>query len=438
MLERRAWYRRWRFRASDSDEAHNVRYLYLEIVWVAVTTTIISFHSVYAVRLGASDQLVGLLASLPPLIVALMTIPSVHWVERHALRSSLLGSVFVYRLGFLIIALMPFVVQNGRAYALVGIIFLMTIPTPMLTIAFNTIFAELVPERRRAEVVGWRNILLGAGVTVVGYVAGRALDAIAFPLNYQAFYFSGWATSMVGFALLTRLRIPATPARAAPRAAQPLSLTATRALWQANPGFARIVLNSLVYGVGLWMVTPLYSIFYVRSPGASNAWIGLLTSVINASMMLGYFLAQRWVKRWGNRPVLAWRMTGAGVYPILVGLSPALTPILVFGALSGLALSSLNLTHFNTLLKVIPDDRRPSALALYTLLMNVGAFISPLVSVALADRIGIRSALVLGGLCWVASGILFHVRPPEPARPLPRPDNTNPPEAHETPAANHQ
>jgi hypothetical protein len=67
LLKHASWYRRWQARrVTQSDEDHNIRYLYLEILFVCVTTTVISFHGVFAVRLGASDQLVGLLSSLPP------------------------------------------------------------------------------------------------------------------------------------------------------------------------------------------------------------------------------------------------------------------------------------------------------------------------------------------------------------------------------------
>jgi MFS family permease len=420
LLRHASWYRRWLGRrATQSDEDHNTRYLYLEILFVCVTTTVISFHGVFAVRLGASDQLVGLLSSLPPLIVAITTIPAGIWLERQArLRPVLLVSVFLYRLGFLLIALMPFIVQQGQAVALVFIVMLMTVPMTVLGVTFNTIFAEIVPERRRAEVVSWRFIILGAGVTLVGFASGRALDAVAFPINFQAFYFIAFVTATFGTVLLFWLRIPETRQRPT-TAGEPrrLGLASTRALLADSPGFARIIVNTLIYGIGVWMVTPLYSIFFVRALGADNTWMGLLTGIINFTTMLGYFLAQRWVRRWGDRPVLAWGMTLAGVYPILVGLSPGLTPILVFGAFSGIAMSCLNLSHFNTLLKVIPADRRPSGFALYTLMMNLGAFISPLISVALADRIGIRPAIVLAGVFWVAGGLLFVIRPPEPARP---------------------
>ena len=82
------------------------------------------------------------------------------------------------------------------------------------------------------------------------------------------------------------------------------------------------------------MVAPLYTIFYVRTLGASNSWIGLLTTITSLTGIAGYYLWQKGIARWGDRRVLAWTMIVCALYPGLVGLSPSLTSILVIGAVS--------------------------------------------------------------------------------------------------------
>lgn len=402
-------------------EAWNIRYMYLEIFWAGIFNGVVAFNSVFAVRLGASNALIGLLTSVPSLVVALLTLPAGQLLERRRpILPLFISTLFLYRLGYLAVALMPFIVTQNRSIVFVILIMLFTVPTPVSSVGFNTMFAEIVPERRRAEVVAWRNIILGAVVSVVGFIAGQALDAFTFPMNYQGLYFVGFASSMVSLFLLTKLRVPDEPRRPITRGSKApggITLPGIKALLGANIGYPRIVLNTLIYGIGTWMVSPLLAIFYIRTLGASNSWIGSLSSIINLTGMLGYFLWQKWLPRWGERRILAWTVIVSGFYPALVGLSPALTPILFLGALYGLVTPGLNLAHFNTLLKVCPADRRPSALALYTTVMNVGAFVSPLVSVAMASFLDIRIVLVLGSLFWVGGGIMFLVRSPQPDQP---------------------
>src|SRR5436190_1921390 len=89
-------------------QAHSIHYLYLEIIGPSILMAVLAFNGVFAVQLGASTMLMGWLTSLPPLIIALVTLPVGAWLERRRDRLSVVvRSVFLYRLGFLAVALMP-------------------------------------------------------------------------------------------------------------------------------------------------------------------------------------------------------------------------------------------------------------------------------------------------------------------------------------------
>ena len=193
------------------------------------------------------------MTSIPPLIVALLTIPAGHWLERRARRLPLiLSTILLYRLGFLLMALMPFVFVGNRALVFVGIILLMTIPTPVFGVGFSSLLADVVPERRRAAVVGWRNIILVAVTAVITILAGRGLDAFAFPLNFQGLYLISFVAALVALSWLARPEVPDTAPRKKPDGAAHSSLTwsGTRALLASHPGYPRIILDTLVYGIG--------------------------------------------------------------------------------------------------------------------------------------------------------------------------------------------
>ena len=91
--------------------------------------------------------------------------------------------------------------------------------------------------------------------------------------------------------------------------------------------------------------------------------------------------------------------------------------ILVFAVLNGLIQPGAAIAHFNTLLRVCPNDRRPTFLAVFTTIMNTGAFVAPLIGVALASAIGINAALFVGAGIWICGGLLFTILPvrPKPA-----------------------
>ncbi|NLS77730.1 MAG: MFS transporter, partial [Chloroflexi bacterium] len=67
-------------------------------------------------------------------------------------------------------------------------------------------------------------------------------------------------------------------------------------------------------------------------------------------------------------------------------------------------------------------DRRPTFTSLYSTIMNVGAFILPLVGVQLADLIGIPTMFLIAAGLRLLGGLAFTLWPvraeePAPAQP---------------------
>ena len=73
----------------------------------------------------------------------------------------------------------------------------------------------------------------------------------------------------------------------------------------------------------------------------------------------------------------------------------------------GVASAGFGLSLFNRLLEVTPNERRPSFLAAYNVLINVAVFVAPMIGTALIDSIGIVNALLLGGLLRFAGFVAF-------------------------------
>ncbi len=394
---------------------HNIRNLYIEVFWAAVLSAAVAFNAPFALRLGATNTEIGLLTSIPALLALLVTIPSGQFLGRQARRMpSLIWSLYVYRVGFLLAALVPWLPGTDKGTSLVWLLVAFTTPAHFFGVGWNSMLADVIPEVRRARVFAVRNILAALATTAGVFLAGLWLEYSDFPRNYQVMYLVGVAASMLSLYYILKLRVPdsAVPFPPAPR--QPASF---RSIWNGfrqaaatQPDFMRIVGNTLAHGIGLWLVSPLYVLYFVRTLGANEGWIGLNNTVANLAPVVGYYVWQRAIHRWGENRILRWSISGIGLYPVLVGLTPDLTPILVWTALNGLVAPGINLSHFSMLLKVCPADERPAYLGIYTSVMNVGAFIMPLLGVYLADIFGLAPVLVVGGVICLAGSSLFRVR----------------------------
>ncbi len=408
---RRLW--RQAFRRQETVEEENKRNLYLDVAWYGVLSGITStFVSVFAIRLGASNTLVGLLVSLPALINVFWLIPSARIIERQRRRLPLIVLAgFLQRLGYLLIALMPFVFRVHQPEALVALVALVTFPTAIASVAFTSLIAEVVPADKRAQVIVTRSVLVSIVSTVTVLISGKLLDLLLFPFNYQLLFGAGFVASLVSLYYVSRIKVAdAIVAEQQPRRKSPLATRLRRIVEHVmnQRDFVRFSASAFIFHWGLNLPTALYAIYRVKNLGASDTWIGLLSMTLNATTILAYFYWGRVTSRKGNRLVLLVSSLGAVLFPVLTGLSPRIEPLLLVSVIGGIFGAGFNLSFFNILLEVCPQERRPSYLAINTTLINVAAFLSPLLGASLANLLDIRVAFFVAGAVRLLGAGFFY------------------------------
>ena len=397
----------------------NARHLYAEVLWAGVFFAATSFNAAYAVRLGASNRMIGWLSAIPSLLVVLLRIPSARFLETKSNRAQWLwGSLFVYRLGYIAIALLPWLTVTHRAAALIWIVIVTdTIYRSFFFAGFTPLLADLIPKRDRARIFAYRSICFNGSLALFTFIAGQWLDLApqvywaAFPANYQVLYAIGFVGSLLSVVALLRVKVPPRePAVPTPRLkTEKRSIPPVKVLLTEHRDFIQITLNTVIFGLGEWMAAPLYIIFFVRELNASDGWIGLRTTMASIGVTVGYALWRRWMRKLGYGRTLLISHPLAAIYAILVGLFPNLTAILIWGALTNIANAGVFLSRRNVVLDLCPDERREVFWSIHGVAINFGAFVGPLLGVALAEIMPIRWVILLAGGIRLLGAALFHI-----------------------------
>jgi hypothetical protein len=394
-------------------EHRNAWYLVVEMFWASMLAAAATFNAAYAIRLGATNTHVSLLSSIPALMAVLVSIPAGQFLQKRPKRKPwLLWSLGLYRFGYLAVILIPWLPLEGAVSGLMMVLILVTISIPahFFNVGWIPMLSEVIPENMRASVFSARNIFYNLVLSVSGLFFGFWLDRIIFPINYQTLYFFGFACSMASLYYITKIEIPDSPYAPA-EGPPPRSFNARWNLFKkaldSQPGFMRITINTWLHGVGVWMAVPLYVLYFVRDLKASEGWLGVNGTVASLATIAGYFLWRSVIQRQGELLILRLTIVCVGLYPFVVGLLPSLPLILIATALNGLLAPGVNLSHFNTLLKVTPEKERPGYTALYMTAANIGAFICPLLGIALANAAGFSQALVICGVLSIFGSMSF-------------------------------
>ncbi len=402
----------------------NAFYLVVEIFWASILAAAASFNGAYAIRLGAENVEVGLLSSLPALLALLVSIPAGQFLQARSRRKPwIVSALLINRTGYLLVALVPLFKFSGIPHGtmVVWVLSIASAGAHFFNVGFIPMLAEVTPEDRRATVFSARNIVYNASLSVCTLLFGLLLNGMEFPTNYQIMYVIGFAASCLSTYFLIKIDAPdatsMTKTQGFSQAIQ-IQVKTLREAFSDHPEFIRITRNTFFYGVGLWLASPIYILYYVKTLNADDAWIGIQGTILSATTLIGYAVWRSLIKRWGEPAILKRIILTAGLYPVFAGIFPSLNLILVIVAINGLLVPGINLSHFNTLLKVTPESNRPGYTALYITITNLGAFICPLIGVAIANWIGSGPALIIFGILSIVGSSSFWISPVQREHPV--------------------
>jgi predicted MFS family arabinose efflux permease len=387
---------------------YNERVLYTEVAFQAIVDAgAMSFLSVFLVRLGAANWQVGLLDSLPALVMTVASLPMVALIER---KRSLVAIAnwgrFLFRAVIGSFALLPFLPQAAATYLMILARGLVSIPAAASNVAFVTLLGRVASAERRPRMLSIRMAINGLAASVAGYLAGEWLGFARYPLNYSTLFLSAFVAGLASIYILSRLRL-AEPGSVGKAAKEPRKLGNVFSLIRSTPILRRYCLATTVFHLGLSMPSALYAIYRVRTMGASDAWIGILFTVERVLSVLTYLTLSRLLSRPKWRRWLWVTCVGVALYPLTMSLARTPAMLLLPSISGGIIGSAMNIFIANTLFQITTEENRLTLVAADATLANVAAFVAPMLGTALADATNINLALLIIAGVRVVSGLSY-------------------------------
>jgi len=387
---------------------HNERLIYGEIFFQAISSAgALSFISIFLVRLGAPNWLVGLYSSLPALVTILAVLPAGAFVQRQrSLIATVNWSRFIFRTVIGLFALLPFLPATVAPFVLVGARSLMSIPDSILVVSNTTLLGQATTPTRRPRMLSTRNAISGLIGAGFGFLAGQWLDFAPFPLNYQVLFASAFLTTLGSLYMISRLKLPEV-SRQEIKTKKRAGLREMRRLIKNAPAFRNYAIAALLFRMGMSLPMALYPIYRVRNLGATDAWLGTLLTVQRLVSVASYIVLGRLLTRKAFRKKLWISCLGMALYPLTTALATTPEMLLVPAIMGAIFSPGMNVFMINTLFHVSPEDERPAFVAANTFISNVVAFVAPLIGTLLIGMIGIRLAIVSGAVLRFLGGLLF-------------------------------
>jgi len=426
------WLRRFSIYRSTRDVPKEYRsifsHLYLDVAWWGVLSgTTISFLVIYATRIGATGEQIGLINAGPAIVNLLLALPVGIWLGKVVIDRAVFWSGMLQRLFYLVFAFLPLLIFPQRQiWVIIVASLLMSIPGTGIAIGFNALFAEVVPPEWRGHVVGIRNAVLSITTVISALLAGQILTWLAFPLGYQVVFvlgFIGAILSCLNLGMIHPMKNP--PFRQEGSVLEKAVTRPVTALQGENsfiPGiirsfkglrfdilkgpFGTVIVLLFCFHFAQYVAIPVFPIYTVNVLHFSDRVLSLGSGIFSTAVFLGSMQFERISKRFGNKKTIGFGVVLMSTYPAFIGLSHGEFLYFLASVTGGFAWAMAGGALFNYLLEYIPDFDRATHLSWYTLAFNaavlLGSFIGPAIATLTSPAVSLFIFAVLRGLAGLA------------------------------------
>lgn len=378
----------------DAETATGLRLLVVEAAFsagaAALTTGVIL--TAFALHLGASNVMIGVLASAP-FLAQLLQLPAILLVERVRKRKRI--AVLTSIAGRLMLAVMAVTAFSTGMTALLVFLAAQVILCALGavgTCAWNAWLRDLAPENRLGEVFAKRTVWLTAINLALGLAAALALDLTAErsatrDLVFACMFVIGCVTGLISARIVAAMPEPVMPP---PDGPVRLIELLRQPLRDANFHRLLVFVGSWQFAVNL--ATPFFTVFIVRQLHFNVSFVMVLSVV---SQIANIVALRGWgtlSDRFANKSVLAVcapvyilsivAMTGASQ---LADRDLVKLWLIVLHLIMGASVAGVTLTATNIALKLSPRGSATAYVAASATVTAVAAGFAPILGGLLAD-----------------------------------------------------
>lgn len=353
-----------------------------------------AFLVAFAIKLGASNFVIGLLAAIGPL-AQLLQLPSIFLVEKVRNRRAItVVAAALTRLSWLLIALIPFLLAGQiRLTVLLVSIIVASAFGAVSGCSWNSWMRDLIPQNILGSFFSKR-MRIATGVAIaLSVLAAVYLDLWKKLLPkyelqaYSILFLVGIGIGMLGVYFLAR-----TPEKRMPSTQEKPRILRLLAQPFKDANFRKLIAFLASWNFAVNLAGPFFMVYMLRRLGLSMSFIIALSIV---SQVMNFAFLKVWGKftdRFSNKSVLA--ISGPlFMFSILAWTFTTMpekyfltVPLLVaIHVVMGLASAGVSLASGNIGLKLAPQGQATSYLATNTIVNSVAAGIAPILGGKFAD-----------------------------------------------------
>lgn len=371
--------------SSDPQTEQSLRHSIRDGVYFsAMTGGAESYFSAFAIFLQASAPMIGMLASLPPLLASSMQVLSVWLGSRLRERKKIIVAGALFQAACLLpLVLLPVLIPEYATALLILIVFLYLCGPNLGAPQWTSLIGDLLPESRRGRFFAERTRLASVASVTALALAGLTLEV----WDRAGSAYLGFATIFILAAIMRCMSAYHLNAMVEPtRHTGNLQIPDDLSLWRRlrHTSLLRFSLFFAAMQFAVAVSGPYFTLYMLRDLGLSYAEFMILTV---ASVLVQFLTLNRWGRLsdlFGNRLLLITTGIIITIIPALWLVSTNYYWLLVVQSVSGLGWAGFTLSATAFVFDLTPSEHRSTLFAVHNILAALAVFLGASVGGLLA------------------------------------------------------
>ncbi len=398
--------------AVEKSNFYNVQ---IDAIGIGIANAAIPFLPVFLARLGASNFQVGLLTAMPAITGLALALAVGSFLQK---RRDIVPWYSVARgitvAAYTLTGIIPFFVPREHVVLVVLALWaVITLPQTLVTVGFTVLMSAVAGPQGRYRLMSHRWSLMGLTTAVITAIVSFALEKFNFPVNYQVVFMGLSIGGLISYIYTSRIQLaPNEPPLPSSGLSLSERLKGFAGLVRGEKAFLSFTSMRFVFFAGTTLATPLFPLYYVHVVNADDAWIGVISTVQTAVLVVAYLFWASQTRRRGSRFVLLCTTLIVSLYPAITALTRQVALVALYAGVAGIFQAGIDLVFFDELMKTVPVKYSATFVSLDQSLQYLATIIAPLAGTLLADRIGIGGALIASAAIRFLGVLLFAVNMP--------------------------
>lgn len=367
------------------------------------------FQAKFLERIGGDELSISLLNSLPGLVMVFTVLPAILIMRNYNSQKTTAVTLVITRSIVFLCAFIPFLDTKWQPMAFILLIALMSGPMSIYTNGFQTLTGELFTPVQRAYALGLKSKYSVLITMLVTFTTGQILSKLPSTANqrlliYQSFFVLAFVFTVFELNILRKFK----PIEQTQNSNKPFKLILKNIF--SNKPYLLFVSCSLVFHFGWQMGWPLFSIYTIKTLGADEGWLSIISIASMITLFIGYSQWPKLISKFGNPVIVAICAMGMSLTPLLYIVSKDLYTLTFMASLTGIFTSGTLTVLLSSILEVIPKKNRILYMGVYTTFTNVTLAIAPIIGHYFLSTYSIQFALFMTTLFRMLGGFTFIAR----------------------------